>query len=163
MNLYDISHYINQLKNAPDLMEISAELIPDTLESLELSFEERAEFSLMTANQLLAYAKMCGDEEKRLGERRKSLENKANRIKEYVKNQMIIAGINKLDYPLFRTYLQNDPPKVNVLDETAIPNEWWTEKVERSINKTSILEHYKETKQSIAGVTIEQGVSLRIK
>lgn len=163
MNLYDASRFLNGLKNAPDLMEISAELIPDTIESLEATFEQKAQYSLAMVNELLAFAKVCKEEEQRLNDRRKSLEHKANRIKEYVKNQMIIAGINKLDYPLFRTYLQNDPPKVNVIDESQIPNEWWVEKVERNVDKLRLIEYYKETQQQIPGCTIEQGVSLRIK
>lgn len=159
---YTLSDLKHQLENA-DVFEVDEELLHDTIEAMEGTFAEKVEYLLKRSNEALVFARVCAEEEKRLAERRKMLEKRANRIKDYIKHQMLISQINKFEFATFTTYLQNDPPKVVVSDESLIPNEWWREKVEREVDKKSIIEHYKATKQAVPGIQVEQGVSLRIK
>lgn len=159
MKLNEISTAIHTLI---DLMECDDETLQDTLESLEGEFDAKVQYLVQKALECDANADVCKAEADRIANRKKAFENRAKRIREFVQYQMMLVNKPKLNYPLYTVYVQNNPPKVNVADETLIPSNYWIEKVERSVDKKSILELLK-TGADVPGCTMEQGTSLRIK
>lgn len=162
MSLSEITKNMLELQQAQDEFGIDPESLRDVFESWENTFQEKVEFLVSKSNEYHQYAEVCKAEEKRLADRRQALEKRASNIKEFIKSQMQIVGANRLDYPLFTVFVQNNPPKVNVYDENAIPNRWFVEKIDRSLDKRSLLEALK-TNENIPGCQIERSVSLRIK
>ena len=159
MKLHEIANSIQALY---DIADCDEETLQDTLESLEGEFEEKVQYLVSKALECESNADICKAESDRIAKRKQLFENRAKRIREYIQYEMQIAGKQKLNYPLWTVYVQNNPAKVCVSDETLIPMNYWVEKIERSIDKKSILELLK-TGEVIPGCTMEQGQSLRIK
>ena len=106
-------------------------------------------------------SKVLKEEEERLASRRKSLESKSSGLKDYIFDQLLSAGLEKLNLPLFTTWIQDNPPKVNVLDEKQIPEEFKIEQPPK-IDKRSILERLKN-EEVVPGAEITRTKGLRIR
>ena len=101
------------------------------------------------------------EEEKRLGTRRKALENKVDNIKEYLQFELEKTGIDNIKDDLFSIRLQNNPPSVKFKDENLIPGKYKQIETIIKIPKKAILDDLKAGVE-IAGVKMVQGRSLRI-
>ena len=100
-------------------------------------------------------------EEKRLSDRRKTLENQKESIKEYLYAEMNKIGQKKVDLGLFKLNIQNNPASVNILDEKLIDKKYLIEQ-EPKIDKKAILNDLKNN-VDVKGCEIHKGESLRIK
>lgn len=104
------------------------------------------------------------EEEKRIAEDRKVLENKMTRFKEYVKECMERNGVMKIETGLGTLSIAKSPASVEIIDEDKIPKEFKQEIVTVKIDKTKIKNNFKETGEIPAGVNIvTTNTNLRIK
>ena len=104
------------------------------------------------------------NEEKRISEQRKTLENRLTKFKEYVKECMEQGGFTKLETPLGTLSIAKNPPSVEIINEDEIPSEYKTEIVTVKVDKTAIKNNFTKTGEIPAGVNINtQNTSLRIK
>ena len=104
------------------------------------------------------------EEEKRLSDNRKSLENKLETFKKYVKNCMENNGIAKVETQLGTLTIAKNPLSVEITNEDAIPSKFKQEIVTIKIDKKAIADNFKATGELIEGVEIhEDNTSLRIK
>ena len=84
--LYELAHdYRNAADKLADL-DLDPQTIEDTLESLSGDLEVKATNTAMLIRNLEASAAAIGDAEAQMAARRKALENRAKRIKDYVLN-----------------------------------------------------------------------------
>ena len=119
-------------------------------------------------------------EAKRLTERANTKENTVSRLKEYVKHNMEILGIEKISGDVFTIALQNNPPSVYVPDESKVGSEWKKaillpipkDKLPEEmydyvktfdIDKAGILKMHKETNSVPEGIEIVVKKHLRIR
>ena len=101
--------------------------------------EEGTELALALKNKgtsIIAYTKnieslidAMKNEEKRISENRKALENRLDRFKVYVKENMQRLEIQKLESELGTLSIAKNPASVEILDESLIPNDYKKEKV----------------------------------
>jgi len=159
MKLHELNEKIRSLY---DIADCDDEALQDTLESLECEFDDKVQYLVKKVLECETNADICKQEADRIAKRKQAYENRAKRIKEYLQYEMTLANKPKLNYPLFTVYMQNNPPKVVVADESLIPSDYWIEKVEKQLDKKSILELLK-SRNEIPGCSLEQGQSLRIK
>lgn len=84
MRLYEINAALEDLLNQvdPETGELTCDL--DALEALSIEREEKLEGLALYCKNLTAEAEAIRNEEKALSERRKALENKANRAKDFL-------------------------------------------------------------------------------
>jgi len=68
------------------------------LNSLEMAFDEKLENLMKYVKNLLSEAISIKEEEKRLKDRREAKENKASRLKDYIKSILILANKKKIEY-----------------------------------------------------------------
>lgn len=122
--LYELAgEYVAAAERMADL-ELPAEVIRDTLESLSGDIEAKATNVAAFARNLEATAEAIKEAEKKMADRRKAIEHRAAGIREYLKGQMILTGIRKIESPWFTLAIQDNPPAVVIADETAIPAEF---------------------------------------
>lgn len=159
MTLHDLNEKIRSLY---DVIDCDDEALQDTLESLEGAFDDKVQYLVQKILECEQNADVCNQEVDRISKRQKAFENRAKRIKEYLQYELSLANKQKINYPLFTVFVQNNPPKVVVQDEALIPSDFWVEKVEKSLDRKAILELLK-SKNVVPGCTMEQGQSLRIK
>ena len=138
-----------------DTLEIALSQIED---NIELKAESMAKLVRGIDGDVAALK----EEETRLAKRRKALENKQTNIKLFLENQLKQMGLDKVETPLFKVSIQNNPPSVNILDEDLIPEQYKKTVTTTSLVKNDILKALKEG-QVIEGAELKQGKSLRIR
>lgn len=157
MNIYELSGAYQEVQ---DMIEQGHDDLEDTLESLVDAIEDKAIGYAKVMKNIEAQAEAIKSEEKRLSERRKSLDNNIKRLKETLQQTMIYNDMRKIKTDLFNFNIQNNPPSVKVVDESMIPKRFYVEQLPKLDRKTLI----KELKESeVPGVELTQGESLRIR
>lgn len=103
-------------------------------------------------------------EEERLKSIRKYRELKLENFKEYVKDCMVQMEYQKIETPLGEMKIAKNPMSVEITDEEKIPKEFIKEKIEYTVDKKGLLDHFKNTGEAIEGVKFNDNkYSLRIK
>ncbi|MED5052672.1 siphovirus Gp157 family protein [Anoxybacillus rupiensis] len=159
MKLYELAQSYAQLMEMAEEMESDA--LVDTLESLQEAIEDKAENVAKLIKNLEADVKVIKEEEQRLAERRRAIESKVDKLKTYLQEQLETAGLQKVKRPTITVSIQNNPPSVDVIDETLIPADFLIPQPAK-VDKKSILERLKNG-EAIPGVTLKQTKGVRIR
>jgi predicted nuclease with TOPRIM domain len=159
MKLYELTDNYMQLIELAD--QLDEETFRNTLESIQDSIEDKVENTAKVIKSIEADVLAIKEEEKRLKERRQSLETKIDNIKDYLKEQLEKTGIDKVKRPTITVSIQNNPPKAEIVDEKTIP---LTYKIPQpaKLNKKAILEAMKNG-EKVPGAVLVQERGLRIK
>lgn len=158
MKLYELAQNYARLMEMAEEMESDA--LVDTLESLQDEIEEKAENIAKLVKNLEADAKIIKEEEQRLADRRRSIESKVTRLKEYLQQQLEVAGLQKVKRPTITVAIQANPPSVEIADEKLIPSEFMIPQYK--VDKKSIMERLKNG-EIIPGCSLKQTKGVRIK
>lgn len=163
MNLYDLSHAYQNIQLLANNEDIDAEAMQMALAELETEIQAKALNIAIIIRGLEADADIIKTEERRLADRRRALENKAGWLKAYAKEQMELAGIDKVKSPTLTVAIQNNPPAVQITDMEAIPARFQTIiPASYTIDKKAVGDALKAG-EAIPGAELTQGRSLRIR
>lgn len=150
-SLYDIKNKFVELALRDDLTE-----------------EETQELATILSNELtnksmniIGFVKnvegnldMLDAEIKRLQELKKATNNKLDKFKQYVENNMLELGIEEMTTPIGKLSFRKSPASVEIIDESLVPEEYIKIKTETSVDKKAILDAFKETGEIINGTRI---------
>ena len=101
---------------------------------------------------------------KRLQEYKKLTQNKINRYKDYVKNNMELLGIEKIETELGKISIAKCPISIEIINADEIPDEYKTIVTDIKVDKDKIKDNFKLTGEIIPGIKIiTDKTSLRIK
>jgi len=132
----------------------------NALDELNLALTEKATNIVALTDNLDTFVKLCESEEKRIKARKAAAKNKLSWLNDYLKYGMETAGVTKIDVGTKKVSLQNNPPKLVVDDETAIPSKYFVIIPEaHQLDKTEVKRALKEGE--VAGVHLERTQSLR--
>ena len=163
--------------NNLSLYEIASEF-PALMENEEITLEDKKkieeELTLLLqkkSQNIIGYTKnieltinAMKEEEKRIADNRKALENKVTKFKEYVKECMENNGFSKIETELGTLSIAKNPASVEIINEDEVPSEFKQEVVTVKIDKTKIKNNFKDTGEIPAGVnTVTTNTNLRIK
>lgn len=140
---------------------LDMDVIEDCLASVEGAIEVKAANIVHFIKALDADADIIKAEEKRLAERRKALENKRDRIKQYLQYQMELAGLDKIKTPTVTLAIQSNPPSVKIVSEEGIPKKYLIPQAP-TVDKKGILAALKAGEE-VVGCELSVGKSLRIR
>lgn len=121
---------VGEYKEAADKLaelDLDEQTLVDTLESLSGDLEAKAMNTIMFVRNLEATAAQIKEAEKAMAERRKAYEARAARVRQYVLDSMIFAGIQKIECPLFKISVRDNPPSVVIDDEKQLPASYLTD------------------------------------
>jgi cell division protein FtsB len=159
MNLYELKEsYLKVL----ELIEAGEEGLEDTLESINDTIEAKADGYAKVIRNLEGNITALKAEIDRMTDRKKSIENNIERLKENLKNAMIETGKEKIKTDLFNIKVADNPYAVNVIDETLIPEEYFKVEITRKLDKVTLKDDMKNG-QIIKGAELTRGKGLRIK
>jgi hypothetical protein len=159
LKLYELSSDFRQLLDMEDSMD--EEVFRDTLSSIKGFVDDKVENTGKLIRCLEADADAIKTEEKRLNDRRKAIENRVKSVKEYLFNQLEVAGLDKVKRPTITVSIQLNNPSVEVLDESIIPPIYMVPQP-ATIDKQSILKDLKDG-IIIDGCNLKRTRGLRIK
>ncbi len=156
-------------EHADEILANGGELTPELLALLDQAegdFDAKVEKVALKVRELIAEADAVKVEADRLTQRAKTAKNAADSLKAYLHRQLEAAGKTQVKGTLVTVALQKNPPRVVTTRDaadaqtstfvTAIPAryEW---------NKDAIKDAAKAGEPLPEGVTVEQGMSLRIR
>lgn len=75
----------------------------------------------MIARTLEQHTPTIDAEIKRLTALKAQRQRVADALRDYVRRCMVAGGVEKIECPLFRLRLQNNPPRVEIFDERMVP------------------------------------------
>lgn len=156
--LYQLTNDYNQLLTLLDSEEYDEQAIIDTLESVDVAIEDKAQNIAGLIQSLNTDA--IDAEIKRLQDRKKAIENKKAWLKKYLQTQMEVLGKDKIKGELFTLAIQNNPPAVNIIDSNLIPAKYQIVKydTDRAAIKKDL-----QSGAKVPGAELTQGRSLRIR
>ena len=161
MKLYEVTKDIEEMleKTEPD-----DEYFNDTMESLQINWEEKAGGVSAYIGNLEATVAAIKNAEKNMAERRKSILRNVESLKKYLMDNMDRLNIDKIETEYFVAKIKKNPPKVVINNEEEVPEDFWDKQVKWVINKTKIKEALKgDGKVNVKGAEIVQSRRLVIK
>ena len=142
--------------------EIDDITIADTLESLEGTLQDKMLNVGRFIDSIESMAEKIKENESKQKHRRISLENKAEKLRDYLINSMFNTGFTKVSASDIALSIANLPGKVIVDDEDEIPDEYFREQHVRIVSKQDISNAIKSG-DTIPGCHLESGFRLVIK
>lgn len=161
MKLYEISERFKNLEELLENTDLQIDDIKEALNEVGIEFEEKVEGIVRLIKNIEGDAEKIKSEEKRLAEKRKSLESKVTYLKGYIDLNMKLVGKKKIDTGLFKLSIQKNAPSINIKSAADIPSEYFIEQ-EPVLDKRALLKDLKEGRE-VPGVEMKQTESLRIR
>lgn len=161
MNLYELTQNYNNLIELLENKDIPKEMIDNALDEVSEAFEVKAENIAKLIKNFECDIKSFKEEENRIADRRKTLENRIKNLKEYLDNAMKMSGKTKFKHGTFSFSISKNPPSLDVIDESKISPIWFIQR-EPILDKRAIIENLK-LGVAIDGVRLVQNKSLRIR
>ena len=162
MQLYEITENLKQINEMIE-QGTDPEQLKDALADVNEAFEEKAKHILYVMRNLESSIDQCKQEERRLAENRKAMENQLSGIKDYLIMNMAESDIKKVDNGVIKATYVKPKPCLNLTDENIIPDQYKKIKVSSQIEKKKLLDDLKDGIE-IEGAEIgESKASLLIK
>jgi len=145
-------------------LDLPPDAVADTLESLGGELETKAQNVVAFMRNLETTAEAIKKAEVEMAVRRKAIENRAARLKQYVLDAMQHNGIQRIDCPHFAISIAKNPPAVDVYDESQIPRDYFIDppppppQLDKNLIKQAIKYGFE-----VPGARLTQGVRLNIK
>lgn len=161
LSLYEITSGFPALMENEEMTEEDKKKIE---EELTVLLQQKSQSIIGYTKNIELTISAMKEEEKRIAEDRKILENKMARFKDYVKECMERNGITKIETGLGTLSIAKSPASVEIINEDEVPSEFKQEVVTVKIDKTKIKNNFKETGEIPTGVNIiTSNTNLRIK
>lgn len=160
MKLYEITGALLELLEMAEEKDLDQQTINDTMEAVELEFEEKADGYAKIIKTLEGNVDSLDKEIKRLTGRKNTAKNNIVSIKNNLENAMLVTGKTKFKTLLFNFGIQKNPASVVIDDESQIPQEYLVPQ-EPKVDKATIKDYLKENE--VEWAHLSQTESLRIK
>lgn len=166
LSLYSIKQEYVELVSKLSSMDLDEQTILDTLESTGIldSFQEKSVNVVMVARQFDSHCDAIDSEIKRLQDLKKQRKNTAEKLRDYLLNNMMAAQIELIDHPLMSIKIRNNPESVEVFEESLVPSDYmaWPAMPAPKPDKTKIKTAIK-TGVEIPGCKLVRSNSLLVK
>ena len=100
--------------------DLDDETVRDTLEGLAGDLETKSTNVAMFVRNLEAVAEKMAEAEASIAARRKAIEKRAAKVREYLKENMEKATMTKIECPYLALTIKKNPPAVEVLDGVEV-------------------------------------------
>lgn len=160
-NLYELTEDIQSLQNAFEAGDIPEDAFLDTLEGLQMGFDQKVENICKWVMNLKADAAAHETEKKRQADMQKSAENQAMRLKDYLQSALKATKKDKVKAGTFIASIAKSPAALSIIDNKLIPDRFYVQPP-KSLDNAALKDALK-TGQTIPGAELKQGEYLKIK
>lgn len=167
MNLPALYTLAAEYKDAAERMadmDLDEQTIADTLEGMAGALEVKATNVAAFARNLESTADAIKAAEGEMAKRRKAIERRSESLRSYLLDNMVRAGISKIESPMFRLTVRDNPPAVSIDDAALLPASYLTtpEPPPPAPDKKAIGEALK-VGTDVPGASLVRGKRLEIK
>jgi len=159
LKLYELSESMNQVAY---MMEDGVEGLEGVLETIDVSFQQKAEGIIKLRHSKLTEAETIDNEINRLKLRADKLKKDGEWLREYVEREMRNANMLEIKSALFKIKLNMTPPRVEILNQNDIPKQYIRTTLVVAPDKTAMKEALKSG-QDVPGVEMRQDLKLSVK
>lgn len=142
------------LASMADVLGDDAELAADTIEG-ETNLQEAMASAVARIAAIDAMTEGIRTAQDKLAARKARLEKQCDMIREGLAVALEVAGMKKLETPLATISLRATQPKVEVVDESAIPAKFWKPQDPR-LDRKAVLDALK-AKEDVPGAMLSNG------
>lgn len=161
LSLYEITGAFPKLMAQEEMSEEDKNKVEEELTTL---LQKKSNSVIAYSKNIELAIKAMKEEETRISTNRKTLENRLEQFKKYVKECMEGNGINKIETDLGTLSIARSPMSIEIVNEEEIPDEYKEVIFTTKVDKKKIAEAFKSTGELIEGVEIHTGnTNLRIK
>lgn len=161
LSLYEITGAFPKLMAQEEMSEEDKNKIEEELTTL---LQKKSNSVIAYSKNIELAIKAMKEEETRISNNRKTLENRLEQFKKYVKECMEGNGINKIETDLGTLSIARSPMSIEIVNEEEIPDEYKEVIFTTKVDKKKIAEAFKSTGELIEGVEIHtDNTNLRIK
>lgn len=150
--LYELTNDITKLMD----LDMSPEDIADTLESLQMEFNDKAVNICKLDRMLDGNIESVNAEIARLTNIKKAITSRKDSIKGYLLRNMMATGVSKIECPLFKISLREPVKVADVFDLDLVPDDYVTTEVVVKADKREMLKQLKAG-VDIPGAKISEG------
>jgi hypothetical protein len=161
--LYELSKAFNEVISMVDDDTVSMEALEDTLQSIEGEIEDKAENCAKFVRNMEGDVKAIDAEIARLTKRKKTVNNKIEGIKNYVMEQMVYVGKDKITTPVFTISRAKNPAKLVIENEKLLPPLYMLTIPAKTVPDNETIKEALKLGAKIDGAKLEYGFNLRIK
>ena len=154
--------YLELAKVLSDEQDMPNTIIDEILDAYSGELDTKCWNVAAMVLQFEGEAEMVRTVEKRIVARRKNLEGRADWLRNYLLVNMIRTGINELASPEFVVKVCDNPPKVILDDEEAIPDDYKEAETVVTIRKDALRRAMLDDGEIIPGCHLEKGKRLKI-
>jgi chromosome segregation ATPase len=161
--LYVLADEYRQTAERLANLDLDEQTLTDTLESICGELTVKARNVAMCIRNLETTAEQIKAAEAQMAKRRKALETRATRIRQYLFDNMQHAGLQKVECPYFNIAIRNNPSAVQIDDARQIPTQFMRqpEPPPPAPDKKAIKDAL-EAGEDVPGARLVTGQSLRI-
>lgn len=163
LSLYNITNNFITLFEKAENGELTAEEVQQQGNDLALALKNKSTSIIGYVRNSELMSEAIKSEIERLTVMKKTVDNRIDKFKEYVKENMQHLNLEKIETELGILSVAKNPASVEIYDESLITDEYKKEKVTISIDKTAIKNDLKLGKEVQGARLIEDKTSLRIK
>lgn len=161
LSLYEITGAFPKLMAQEEMSEEDKNKVEEELTTL---LQKKSNAVIAYSKNIELTIKAMKEEEARISNNRKSLENRLEQFKKYVKECMEGNGINKIETDLGTLSIARSPISVEIVNEEEIPDEYKEVIFTTKVDKKKIADAFKSTGELVEGVEIHtDNTNLRIK
>ena len=161
LSLYEITGAFPKLMAQEEMSEEDKNKVEEELTTL---LQKKSNSVIAYSKNIELAIKAMKEEETRISTNRKTLENRLEQFKKYVKECMEGNGINKIETDLGTLSIARSPISIEIVNEEEIPDEYKEVIFTTKVDKNKIAEAFKSTGELIEGVEIHtDNTNLRIK
>lgn len=164
LTLYQITNGFMQVLDKEETGELSEEEVKIINQELTLALQQKSNNIVAYYQNRKALYEGIDEQIKRLQEYKNTVKSQLENFKEYVKENMELLGIEKIETELGKISIAKNPISVEVLNEDIIPDEYKEIVTTVKVDKKKIADNFKATGEIIDGVKIHtENKSIRIK
>ena len=160
MNLYQITQEASQLASLLETEELTAELEAMLVINQQELTEKSINYAKVIKN-LEADSDAIDNEIKRLKAMKESKDLVVSRMKEAVKNAMLVSGIDKIESSLFKLSLRRSEA-IQIVNEEQLSPAYIREKIVKTPDKELIKSAIKAGK-TVEGAVLSENFNLQLK
>lgn len=153
MKLYELTGNIKELESMVESGDVPADQVRDTLELLEGDFNDKAKNIVMVIKNTNTEA--IDAEIKRLQSMKKTIVNKKESLKDYLRENMQASGISKIESDIIKVTLKKPTKKLVITDEDLIPDEYISVETSLKVDAKALTAAIKEGATLIEGAHLE--------